>query len=316
MTVTLWFDEASSWLTSQFPPHRLMDSLKQSTHVPLYYPLLRIWMANFGDSPTAIRSLSVVFGLLTVGGCGLRGRKLALTLSNEDSQPGQHHWFGLFCAALCGFNAFQVLASVEARMYSLGTLRQVLSTLATLNVAESPQKKVRWLLFVGVTVASLYTHHFLALTAGIQAIWLLCVLMQRCRVSASGGRQSPDAVLPNPLEVERPVSPETDVSGSPAVIHERQSGLRNWILAVCVVAVLWILGLNLWLIQLGRVHKDFWIHFACCLAFERMSACYGCSPSVRCWRLPSSRNARHCGNHATFVLPMWHTTKTLPQRRA
>lgn len=255
---SLWFDEASSWLTSQFPPHRLMDSLKQSTHVPLYYPLLRIWMAIFGDSPTAIRSLSVVLGLLTVGGCGLLGRKLALTLANEDSQPGQHHWFGLFCAALCGFNAFQVLASVEARMYSLGTLLQVLSTLATLHVAESPQKKGRWLLLVGMTVASLYTHHFLALTAGIQAIWLLCVLMQRCRVWASGGRQSPDVVSPVPLDVERRKYPETDVSGSP-VLHERRIGLRNWVLAVCVVAVLWIPGLYLWRIQLNRIHKDFWI---------------------------------------------------------
>ncbi len=88
---SLWFDEASSWLTSQFPLHRLMDSLKQSTHVPLYYPLLRIWMAIFGDSPTAIRSLSVVLGLLTACACGLLGGKLASTLAKENSPLEQQH---------------------------------------------------------------------------------------------------------------------------------------------------------------------------------------------------------------------------------
>ena len=249
---SLWFDEASSWLTSQFPPYRLMESLKQSTHVPLYYPLLRTWMAIFGDSPTAIRSLSVVLGLLTVSGCGMLGRKLAFTLANDDPQWGQQqHWFGLFCAALCGFNAFQVLASVEARMYSLGTLLQVVSTLVTLHVADSPQKKSGWVLLVGVTVASLYTHHFLALTAGIQASWLLWVLMnQRCN-SASGWASA--------LRVAVITFHGGLTSGSSPKAASVIVALRNWILAVCVVAVLWMPGLYLWLIQLGRVHKDFWI---------------------------------------------------------
>jgi len=143
-------------------------------------------------------------------------------------------------------------------MYSLGTLLQVVSTLATLNVAASPQKKSGWVLLVGVTVASLYTHHFLALTAGIQAVWLLWVLMNRSRVSVSGGRESPDAVSQDPNATERITYPKTDVSGSP-VLHERKSGLRYWMLSVGSVAFLWMPGLYLWRIQLGRVHKDFWI---------------------------------------------------------
>ena len=72
----------------------------------------------------------------------------------------------------------QIQASVEARMYSLGTMLQVLSTMATMSVAVAPHQKRRWLWLVVVTLASIYTHHFLALTAGINAMWLLWVVTQ------------------------------------------------------------------------------------------------------------------------------------------
>jgi len=255
---SLWFDEASSWLTAQFPPNQLFDSLRQSTHVPLYYPILRIWMAVFGDSPVALRGMSVMFGLATVVGCGFLGRKLFESMMPQH-ESSQARWFGIFCASLCGLNAFQVLASVEARMYSLGTMLQVLSTIATLNVAAAPHQKRRWLWLVAVTLASLYTHHFLALTAGINAMWLLWVMMNPTRVSASGGCQSSDAESSIAFVVELPVYPETDVSGSPLVIHGHNSGLRYWMTAIGCVAVLWLPGLLLWWIQLNRVHRDFWI---------------------------------------------------------
>ncbi len=231
---SLWFDEASSWLTCQMSRGDLLASLKQSTHVPLYYPILRSWMGIFGDSPTALRGFSVLFGMLTICGCGLLGRRLTPTgqvpPDAQASDVNSHHisrlWFGLFCAALCGFNGFQVLASVEARMYSLGTFLTVLSTLATLNVAQAPERKRNWGSLVCVTTVSLYTHHFLALTAGIQAMWLLGLLWTRRQV--------------RPQAASAPV-------------------LRYWLIAVVSVAVLWIPGLWLWAIQMNRIHTDFWI---------------------------------------------------------
>lgn len=179
-------------------------------------------MAVFGDSPVALRGMSVTFGLTTVVGCGFLGRQLFQSMMPRH-ESSQANWFGIFCASLCGLNAFQVLASVEARMYSLGTMLQVLSTIATLNVAAAPHQKRRWLWLVVVTLASLYTHHFLALTAGINAMWLLYMLMNWSRVSASGGCKSPEGdESAMSLIVERPVYPETDVSGSSEVIHERK----------------------------------------------------------------------------------------------
>lgn len=220
---SLWFDEASSWQTAQLSPAELVDSLRQSTHVPLYYPILRAWMQVWGDSPIALRGFSVFFGILTIIGCGFLGRRVGHMPDDCDRQPAAANTFALFCAALCGFNAFQVLASVEARMYSLGTFLTVLSTLATLRAAEKPEDRSRWIALIAVTVASLYTHHFLALTAGIQAIWLLCM-------------------------VWRP--PGTEVTGR---------SRRNAIASIVVVALLWVPALLLWSIQLNRIHHDFWI---------------------------------------------------------
>jgi uncharacterized membrane protein len=75
---SFWFDEASSWITAELPLNKLLDSLSQSTHVPVYHPLLNLWVNALGASPLAGRGFSVVWGLLTVLGVGV----LALTLKN------------------------------------------------------------------------------------------------------------------------------------------------------------------------------------------------------------------------------------------
>jgi len=230
---SLWFDEGSSWLTAHFTPAELIDSLRQSTHVPLYYPVLRAWMLLFGESPVALRSMSVFFGLLTIVACGMLGKAMAPVDTIPQPQRLQAaRWFGLFCAALCGCNAFQVWSSVEARMYSLGTLLTVLSTFATLAVAARPNDLRRWLVLVGLTLACVYAHHFLALTSLVQAAWLIWSIR---RPSASDG-----------LSVE---------------VRSRVQSVatRFWVISVLVVGVLWIPGLALWAVQLQRVHHDFWI---------------------------------------------------------
>ncbi len=230
---SLWFDEGSSWLTAHFGPADLLNSLRQSTHVPLYYPVLRAWMILFGESPVVLRSMSVFFGLLTVMACGLLGKAIAPVDTIPQRQRLQAaRWFGLFCAALCGCNAFQVWSSVEARMYSLGTLLTVLSTFATLTVAAHPNDLRRWLALVGLTMACVYAHHFLALTSLVQAAWLIWSIR---RPSASDG-----------LSVE---------------VRSRVQSVatRYWMISVLVVGVLWVPGLALWSVQLQRVHHDFWI---------------------------------------------------------
>src|SRR5271166_5277554 len=61
---SLWYDEASSWQTAKFPLVELMRSVRLNVHMPLYYLLLKGWMAALGESVVALRGFSISFGAL------------------------------------------------------------------------------------------------------------------------------------------------------------------------------------------------------------------------------------------------------------
>jgi hypothetical protein len=60
-------DEAFSWRLSRYPVPELMRRTVQDAHPPLYYLALKAWTVVWGTSPVALRSLSVVFGAMSVG---------------------------------------------------------------------------------------------------------------------------------------------------------------------------------------------------------------------------------------------------------
>lgn len=68
---SLWFDEAFAWRLVQFPFAEMIQRIGQDNHPPLYFILLKGWAAVFGESAFALRSLSVVFGVLTILGAYL-----------------------------------------------------------------------------------------------------------------------------------------------------------------------------------------------------------------------------------------------------
>ena len=55
---SIWFDEASSWQTASYGWDDLLRSVRLNVHLPLYYLLLKGWMAVFGESAASIRSFS------------------------------------------------------------------------------------------------------------------------------------------------------------------------------------------------------------------------------------------------------------------
>jgi mannosyltransferase len=56
----LWLDEALSVEIARLPLSQLPEALRQDGAPPLYYLLLKAWMAVFGDGTIAVRLLSVV----------------------------------------------------------------------------------------------------------------------------------------------------------------------------------------------------------------------------------------------------------------
>src|SRR4051794_41415640 len=117
---------------------------------PLYYALAWLWEKVFGHGEAGLRSLSAVFGILTV--------PVAWRAARE--------WFdsaraGLIAAALVAFNPFFVWYSQEARSYSLLVLMAALSLLFLGRALRNPSPRALALWAIAAALA-LLTHYFAA----------------------------------------------------------------------------------------------------------------------------------------------------------
>jgi len=151
---SLWLDEIASY---QFAVTRYDSALElvltepvSDPHPPLYYLLLRWWTDLFGTTGVAMRSMSVVFGLVTV----LVTYLLAVKLFDRRLP-------GLVASALVAVSAMHVYLGQEARMYTLLTMLTALSFYWYVDVvfAEGPSR-ASVSRYVVATVLLGYTHTF------------------------------------------------------------------------------------------------------------------------------------------------------------
>ena len=226
---SLWYDEASSWQTASFPLSELMGSVRLNVHLPLYYILLKGWMAALGDSVAALRGFSIGFGVLTVVGMGLFGRELALAsgaFDAEDEGGADGRRFGTFLAALTAVSPFQVYASIEARMYSLGTALSALSAWLLLRILRRGGRSRLWWAYAASCAALLYTHHYALFTVAAQFLFLA---LYGAWLLGIGDREGLRAIWPRAAAV----------------------GLA--------LALIYLPGLDLLRAQTRRVQQDYWI---------------------------------------------------------
>jgi mannosyltransferase len=101
---SMWVDEANSVVLAGLSPGELVARLARDSSPPLYYLVLGAWMAAFGASEIAVRSLSVCGGILTIWASFLVGRRL---FTAE---------VGLVAAALVAVSPLQIFHSQQARM--------------------------------------------------------------------------------------------------------------------------------------------------------------------------------------------------------
>ncbi|MEM7771060.1 MAG: glycosyltransferase family 39 protein [Cyanobacteria bacterium P01_A01_bin.37] len=130
-------------------------------HPPLYYLLVRLWMNLFGTSVAVIRSLSVLFSLLTFPALYW----LCLELFRSPS-------VGWMAIALYSVSPFHVLYAQEARQYSLWTLTTILSSTLLLRALEKGSVS-RWVSYVGAIALGFYTSLFSVLVYGAHAAYVL-----------------------------------------------------------------------------------------------------------------------------------------------
>lgn len=97
---SLWYDEIASTRFAAQPWSRLWsDWMISETNPPLYYSLLKLWIALVGDSDAQIRLLSTVIGLGGIAcawqaGCALGGQRAGLLAALLVATSQQHIFYG------------------------------------------------------------------------------------------------------------------------------------------------------------------------------------------------------------------------------
>ena len=157
---SLWFDEAwGVWLASH-PWSELLTLIRTvDAQPPLYYVLMKAWIAVAGTSETALRIPSACFSAVTVG--------LAYGLIRKVSS----HAVSLLSAFLVAVSPFAVMAGQDARMYALLGMLAVASTLA-LVVSVEKGGRLRWTAYVALVALMAYTHYFAAFILIAHGVWI------------------------------------------------------------------------------------------------------------------------------------------------
>lgn len=156
----LWLDEAISVSIARGSLPHLIQALRHDGAPPLYYLLLHGWIALFGTSATATRSLSTVFSVLTLPAMWSLGRRLGGRRVSVEA------------TLLLATSPFATFFATEARMYALVMLLSVLFVVALLRMVESPT----WGRAIVTAVASgalLLTHYWSIFFLLLIGAWLL-----------------------------------------------------------------------------------------------------------------------------------------------
>ena len=104
---SIWFDEAFSAYIIRFSFADIWHYTSVDVHPPLYYFCLKIWSLFFGKSDLALRSMSAVFGVLTI----LAAYLLVKRLFNKKT--------ALILSGLLAISPMLIRYSQEARMYTM-----------------------------------------------------------------------------------------------------------------------------------------------------------------------------------------------------
>jgi mannosyltransferase len=161
---SFWLDEADSVLFASAPLGDLLTLVNrdvpkvETLNMALYYVVLHFWL-GIGDSEAGVRSLSTLFGLVTLAPVYLIGRRIGGVRA------------GLASALIFAASAFTIRYDQEARAYSLFMLASVTLTGLLLRATDRPSAW-RFLAYGAVAAVGLYVHFFMVFVLLSHAVWL------------------------------------------------------------------------------------------------------------------------------------------------
>ena len=176
---SLWYDEGNSARIAERSVALIIAGAAGDIHPPLYYLLLKVWRALFGESEAALRSLSAVFGVGAVAFAYATGRDLF----------GRRT--GLIAATLLAVAPFAVYYGQEARMYAMLAFCAAASTWALqrlLGMSHTQSPARAGLFYAVATSAGLWTQYAYPFVMLAQAVWTVLWLARDRQTSQ---RQAP-----------------------------------------------------------------------------------------------------------------------------
>ncbi len=164
----LWLDEAQTVDIARLPLHAIPSALEHDGAPPLSFYLLHFWMALFGQSNEAVRSLSGLIAVITLPVAWLCGRRLG---------GRAVAWTVVVLVATAPFAVFYATSS---QMYALVILLTGCGYLALSRAVTTPGPGN--LIAVGVVVvALLYTQYWSIYLVGVVGVWLIVAVVRRRR---------------------------------------------------------------------------------------------------------------------------------------
>jgi mannosyltransferase len=163
-TQSIWTDEAFSVALAKMTLPQMVQATAADVHPPLYYFLLHHWTIVFGTSASAVRLLSVLFGVLAIPMIYVVGRQLF----NKE--------VGLVAALILALSSFNIYYSQETRMYSLMVLLALLSTYFFWRFLQQSDL-VSSVGYVLSTTLLVYTHNYGWFVVIAQNIYVVTLLL-------------------------------------------------------------------------------------------------------------------------------------------
>ena len=170
-----WLDEAYSAFAAAHDWHFLWTVVPTyETHPPVYYSLVHLWRAMFGDGVLALRLPGAILGAFTIAAIGVAGAALA--------RLGQGRAFRLAAAAaaLASVHPELVMMSRQVRPYPVMILVYALALIPLVAIARArgdgkPLPRGSLAGYAAAELAMLWLHSLGPLFAGAMGLALLAV---------------------------------------------------------------------------------------------------------------------------------------------
>jgi len=156
-TESLWLDEALSIKESAMSPMGIAEDTQQP---PLYFIILNFWINLLGTSEVALRSLSAIFGIISI-----------LLIYQVGSILFDRR-VGLISGLLLTISSFHIYYSQEVRCYSLLVLLSLLSYLFFIKILRG-DRKWHYPCYFLATLLMGYTHIYGLLIIVSQILYFL-----------------------------------------------------------------------------------------------------------------------------------------------